>query len=105
MTKIILDKNADTEIRDGGNFKFTPLHHVCKAGHLNEENENENNQNLTLNEEQNFFDCFKYLIDHKADVNARDGVGKTLLHIAAESGQTKILEYLLDNKVGDVNAR
>jgi ankyrin repeat protein len=136
MTKLLLNKNANTEIGDG-THKFTPLHHVCKREHLTQSETNENDINHTLIEEQSFFECLKHLIENKADVNAKDGannspiiyaarnnlqslkylmenkadanatdgVGKTLLHIAAESGQNEILKYLLDNKIGDVNAR
>jgi ankyrin repeat protein len=135
MTKLLLNKNANTEIGDG-THKFTPLHHVCKREYLTSET-NESDINRKFIDEHNIFECLKHLVNHKADVNAKDGQnnspiiyaaknslqslkylienkadvnatdreGKTLLHIAAEFAQTDIVKYLLGTKVLDVNAK
>jgi ankyrin repeat protein len=40
----------------------------------------------------------KYLIEHKADVNAKDNFGQTPLHNSAREGQFECLKSLIDNK-------
>jgi ankyrin repeat protein len=44
------------------------------------------------------------LLSHGADVNARDGEGKTPLHFASQQGQLQAVEWLLKNGA-DVNAK
>jgi ankyrin repeat protein len=126
VTRILLDKEANTEVKDK-THKFTPLHHVCKRKlETNENNtvrrfyeclihlinsqadvnakDGQNNSPIIYAAE-NSLQSFKYLIEHNADVNARNEEGKTLLHIAAEWGQTEIARYLIEEKIGDINAR
>ncbi len=38
--------------------------------------------------------CMKYLVEHGADVNAKDGNGKTPYELAVEKGQDDVAEYL-----------
>lgn len=52
-------------------------------------------------------DTLVYLISHlKADVNARDGLsGRTLLHHAADVGDTNTVQFLIHICQANVNAR
>ncbi|XP_046483004.1 ankyrin repeat domain-containing protein 16 [Neodiprion pinetum] len=47
---------------------------------------------------------FQRLIDSKANVNAIDNVGQNVLHIAAQCGNTEIIEYILNRKLIDVES-
>ncbi|XP_078608945.1 death-associated protein kinase 1-like [Branchiostoma floridae x Branchiostoma japonicum] len=44
------------------------------------------------------------LIEHKAEVDARDGYGRTPLHVASMNGQTEVAELLIEHKA-EVDAR
>ena len=46
----------------------------------------------------------RILVEHKADVNWRDGFGDTALMYAAHTGNTAIIGYLLD-KGADIHAK
>ncbi len=80
------------------------------------------NTNHKLIDEQNSFDGHDYCQNNSSvsqtatkrlkcrryptgDTNAMDGDGKTLLHIATEWGRTEIAKFLIEEKLGDVNAR
>ncbi|XP_046746506.1 ankyrin repeat domain-containing protein 16-like [Diprion similis] len=44
------------------------------------------------------------LIDLKADVNAVDNAGQNILHIAAQCGNTEMIEYILNRKLVDIES-
>ncbi len=46
----------------------------------------------------------KFLIEHQADINAKNKSGKTPLHIAIEKKALEIIEYLVDNGA-DISAK
>jgi ankyrin repeat protein len=54
----------------------TPLHEAAKYGQL---------------------DVLRFLVEHKADVNARQYDGATPLHFAAGFGELETVKFLLDN--------
>lgn len=39
-------------------------------------------------------ECVKHLLKNKASTDVKDDSGNTLLHIAAQAGNNKIIEYL-----------
>ena len=45
-------------------------------------------------------DIVKLLIDHRADINAKDNLGETPLHKAAKYNHKKILRILIENEAG-----
>nr|XP_003706405.1 PREDICTED: ankyrin repeat domain-containing protein 16-like isoform X2 [Megachile rotundata] len=61
----------------------TPLHEATKAGYLN---------------------VVKQIIQLGADVRATDNVDQTILHVAALTGNTEIVRYILDNNFIDIHA-
>jgi len=44
----------------------------------------------------------EYLVNHKADINAKARYKKTLLHLAAQKGHLSVVEYLV-NLNADIN--
>jgi len=60
-----------------------PLHFSARYGHLS---------------------VVEYLVDQKADINAKDNGGWTPLHYAAANGQLNVVEYLVNQKA-DINAK
>ena len=61
----------------------TPLHEATKGSHLT---------------------VVKKLIKLGADVRATDNVGQTILHVAALTGNTEIVRYILENNLIDKHA-
>ena len=64
-------------------FGWTPLHHAANNGHLS---------------------VVEYLVNQKADINAKNKYEETPLHYAAEKGHLRVVEYLVNQKA-DINAK
>lgn len=62
----------------------TALHWACSSGYL---------ENV------------KILLGSGADPNAKDHYGNTILHFAVQAGKYEIVDYLLQNKLGDVHIK
>ena len=60
-----------------------PLHFAAENGHLN---------------------VVEYLLNQKADINAKDSDDSTPLHRASENGHLSVVEYLV-NQNADINAK
>lgn len=83
LAKFLLGRGANPNIASNNQFKVAPIHSACAIS----------NYNIT-----------KLLIQHRADVNAKQMQGVTPLHSAAYNGQTKLSKLLIDNGA-DINAR
>ena len=57
-------------------FGWTPLHFASNKG---------------------FLSVVEYLVNQKADVNAKNNDGQTALHLATEGGYINIVQYLTNN--------
>ena len=77
MIKLLLDNGANIETRYNGE---TPLCYATRT---------------------NMFDLVKELIERKADIEAKDNLGNTPLHLAVVNGHTVIVKYLLNHKDKD----
>jgi len=64
-------------------FGKTPLHYAAQNGHLS---------------------IVEYLVNQKADRDAKNIDGKTPLHLAANNGHLSVVEYLVNQKA-DINAK
>jgi len=62
---------------------MTPLHYAAQQGHLS---------------------VVEYLVNQKADINAKGHYDWTPLHWAAEKGHLSVVEYLVNQKA-DINAK
>jgi len=62
---------------------MTPIHYAAQRGHLS---------------------VVEYLVNQKADINARAKDDWTPLHYAAENGHLSVVEYLVNQKA-DINAK
>jgi len=62
---------------------MTLLHLAAKRGHLS---------------------VVEYLVNQKADINAKNETHSTPLHLAAERGHLGVVEYLVNQKA-DINAK
>jgi ankyrin repeat protein len=76
LVNLLLDKGAKPNIASNNQFKVAPIHSACAISH---------------------FDIAKLLIEHGADVTAKQMQGVTPLHSAAHNGQTKLSKLLIDN--------
>jgi ankyrin repeat protein len=79
----LLAKGAEVKARSTNPMQNTPLHAAAAGRQM---------------------DLVKLLIDHGADVNARQHGGWTALHAAAQSGDAALVQMLLENGA-DVSAR
>ncbi|KAH0556821.1 hypothetical protein GP486_005389 [Trichoglossum hirsutum] len=50
------------------------------------------------------WDVVRLLLEHNADVNAKDNSRRTALHMAAQNGHTAVVQQLLEHKA-DINAK
>jgi len=62
---------------------MTPLHWAANNGHLS---------------------VVEYLVNQKADINAKNNVDWTPIHYAARDGHLSVVEYLVNQKA-DINAK
>lgn len=83
MAEALIDRGAEVDIRSTNAMQNTPLH-AAVAGRQRE--------------------CAKVLLEHKADVNARQQGGWTALHGAAQAGDRSMVELLIAHNA-DVKAR
>ena len=83
LVKLLLDKGADPNIPSNNPFKVTPLHSACAISSI---------------------PIAELLLEHGADVNAKQMQGVTPLHSAAHHGQTQMVKLLID-KGADINAK
>ena len=72
VVKKLIGKGGDIEVKDD-RWGDTPLHEASRNGHL---------------------DVVKFLVENKADINAKNKNGKTLLDIAIEYNMTSVADYL-----------
>jgi uncharacterized protein len=83
LVKLLLDKGADPNIAANNQLKVSPLHSACAISD---------------------YHIAGMLIDHGADVNARQMQNVTPLHSAAHNGQTQLAGLLIEHGA-DVNAK
>lgn len=83
IVALLLDRGADPNIPAKNEYQVTPLHSACSIRE---------------------YAISKLLIEHGADVNARQMRGVTALHSAAHIGDFAIVELLLENGA-DANAK
>lgn len=82
LVKSLLVAGADPNIASNNPLKVTPLHSACATSN---------------------YDAAELLINHGADVNAKQMQGVTPLHSAAHNGQNRIAQLLIDHGA-DLNA-
>ena len=58
-------------------YKETPLHTACLHGHL---------------------DTARLLLQHRADLDARDGLGSTVLHFSAAANSGHLLRFFVEEQ-------
>ena len=83
LVKLLLDKGANPNIASNNQFKVAPIHSACAISNL---------------------EITELLIQHGADVNAKQMQGVTPLHSAVHNGQTKLSKLLIDNGA-EINAK
>jgi ankyrin repeat protein/CHAT domain-containing protein len=118
LVKLLIENGADVNIR--GMDGATPL--LSAVGSMKDETRkshgvfklliengadihaknDDGNDALTEAVKQGDFDAAKIFLDHEADINARDRLGRTIL--MAASLDIKAVEFLIDNGA-DVNAK
>ncbi len=82
VKELLAQRPEDVKAQDEKN-QYTPLHWAAANGHV---------------------EVMQYLIEHGADISARDKNGTTPIHLAAENDQIEALKFLLDHGA-DVGAR
>jgi len=80
-------------------FNETPIHYPAYNDHCRF-----NLTPLLLAAANGHLSVVEYLINQKADINAKDDIGNTHLHYAAVNGHLSVVEYLINQKA-DINAK
>ncbi len=96
MVKFLLDNNVDPNIKNKN--KIAPLHNICNNPEVTD-----NNGSSTQIAEK----IIELLLEHGADINIEDSVGKTPLHYAASTNMDRFapfVQFLLDNGA-DIDAQ
>ena len=75
VTKLLIEKGANIEIKDSG-CGSSPLLFACQNGRTK---------------------IVKFLIEKGADINTKNSKGSNAIHFAAQSGKTEIVDFLLQN--------
>lgn len=83
MVKVLLAKRANPNIAANNQFKVAPIHSACAISN---------------------YEIAELLINHGADVNAKQMQGVTPLHSAAHNGQRELVKLLLDSGA-DIHAK
>jgi ankyrin repeat protein len=83
VVKQLLDKGANPNTASNNSFKVAPIHSACAISAV---------------------DLAELLINHGANVNAKQMNGVTPLHSAAHIGQTKLAKLLIDHGA-DIHAK
>lgn len=83
VVEFLLGKGANPNIASNNQFKVAPIHSACAISH---------------------FYIAELLIEHGANVNAKQMQGVTPLHSAAHNGQAKLSKLLIDSGA-DINAK
>jgi ankyrin repeat protein len=114
VARLLLDYGADVQVRDNSGAGNTPLHFATTCSHLEV-----TRKLLKLNVEVNYKgstplprapdmgsldEVAQLLLDHGADVHARDKSGNTPLHLAATCGHLEVVRKLLKLNA-EVNSR
>lgn len=117
VVKVLLEKGADVNASDSGGL--TPLMVTAKMGRTEVVNrilpkllsepakdgkESESDPFSLPKSPEPYVRIVKLLLDHKADVNARDVAGETVLMKCATSDRSEIVPLLVD-RGADVNAK
>ncbi|MEO5500358.1 MAG: ankyrin repeat domain-containing protein [Ginsengibacter sp.] len=83
LVKLLLRRGANPNIASNNQFKVAPIHSACAISHLG---------------------IVELLLEHDADVNAKQMNGVTPLHSTCHNGQTKLSKILLENGA-EINAK
>ena len=96
LVKSLLDNNVDPNIKNKN--KITSLHYVCNNPEVTD-----NTGSSTRRAEE----IIELLLEHGADINIEDSVGKTPLHYAASTNMDRLapfVQFILDNGA-DIDAQ
>ncbi|NOZ20709.1 MAG: hypothetical protein GXP25_06425 [Planctomycetes bacterium] len=93
VVELLLSYGADAKARDGNGW--TALHWACLGGPQNVEGANAPLAPASQTPPDRFRQVARALIEHGADVNAKDEEGGTPLHRAAAIGLKKMVDFLL----------
>ncbi len=77
--------------------------YVCNGGEINRAEGSKNQTALHIAAGENRLKIAQFLIEHQADINARDNMGLTPLHWAAYNGNLDMVAYMLQHNA-NINA-
>ncbi|XP_069183399.1 transient receptor potential cation channel subfamily A member 1 homolog [Procambarus clarkii] len=105
---LLIQEGANPNIKDSQ--KYLPLHHAAEWGYhecckvlasfysVGRTQDRQDIPPVMLAARKGHYRCYKEIVDAKADMNLnyKDGVGNTALHIAAKLGFEKFVDLLLE---------